>query len=302
MASAIIGGGIVGSIIKISGSYTTGLVVTGLAFIVCGIFAFRLPGQVDSAVPVRVHPDEAPRPLAQEPVPTLRKIVAWANHGMDPMVVVSLQGEAALRFLSGVLTIYFAFWVESAYHGLDAAGALGGIALASGVGTFLGTGIGTRLKLHRAEIVILIGVSVAAASCLICAATFNLTMAIIGMFVSGITNALSKIALDAVVQHDVPEAYRSSVFARTETFLQLAWVVGAVLGVVLPPSDGSVGFWVSSGALSAVAVVCGLRRRALVRQTTPGNVNAVHEPSHDRAQGPEQFRPDNPSLPGAHQP
>ncbi len=58
------------------------------------------------------------------------------------------------------------------------------------------------------------------------------------MFVSAVTNALSKIALDALIQRDVVETLRSSAFARSETFLQLAWVLGAGVGVLLPSTHG----------------------------------------------------------------
>ena len=41
-------------------------------------------------------------------------------------------------------------------------------------------------------------------------------------------------ALDALVQREVPEEVRTSAFARSETVLQLAWVVGGGVGIALP--------------------------------------------------------------------
>jgi predicted MFS family arabinose efflux permease len=85
------------------------------------------------------------------------------------------------------------------------------------------------------------------------------------MYASAVTNALSKIALDALIQRDVAERYRSSAFARSETFLQLAWVLGAAIGVVLPSNsdgDGTLSVWISAGLLVIAAVVVALRLRA----------------------------------------
>ena len=37
-----------------------------------------------------------------------------------------------------------------------------------------------------------------------------------------------------LIQRDVPERIRASAFARSETLLQLAWVVGGFIGIALP--------------------------------------------------------------------
>ncbi len=174
-----------------------------------------------------------------------------------------------LRFLSGLLTIFLAFYIETTAHGLQAALELGAIIAAAGAGTFTGTAIGTKLKLHRPDIVIIASVAVAGASCLLVALLFNVTVAVVGMYVFAVANALSKIALDALIQHDVVETLRSSAFARSETFLQLAWVVGAGIGVLLPSTHGgSIGFWVAGVVVSAVAAVVILRYRAINRTTS----------------------------------
>ncbi|SOD70436.1 MFS transporter [Jatrophihabitans sp. GAS493] len=284
LGSAILGGAFVGVVIKLSGSYTAGLLVTAVAFAVCGFFAFKLPPQVDSAAPAPRHPEEPRRGATEQPVPSWQRLMRWASRGMQPQVVTSLQGESALRFLSGLLTIYLAFYIESTSEGFDAVLALGGIAVGTGAGNFLGTGIGTRLKLRRPEIVITVGVLASALVCIIVALFFSMWLAVAGMFVSSVANSLSKIALDAVIQRDVEEKFRSSAFGRSETFLQLAWVVGAAIGVVLPSKDGQVGFWVAGVTLGIVGSVVALRNRAIGRgmgrpteadqaRPAPGNVS-----------------------------
>ena len=79
---------------------------------------------------------------------------------------------------------------------------------------------------------------------------------------------LGKLCLDAIIQREVPEGQRASAFARSETLLQLAWVVGGGLGIALP-SNGTLGFAVAAGLLVAVFALTLLgRRRTLLRRNT----------------------------------
>jgi Major Facilitator Superfamily len=273
LGSTLVLGGTVGVIIKVTGSYSLGLIVTAIGFFACAFFAFRLPKQVDSAAAAPRHPQEPVRPQSQERVPTMNRIHAWARKGFDPHLVVALQGESVLRLLSGLLTIYLAFYVESTQHGLKAALELALVVGAAGVGNFVGTAIGTRVKMAKPETVISLAVCIAGAVCLIVALSFNPMFAAVGMLVSAIANALSKIALDALIQRDVIETLRSSAFARSETFLQLAWVVGATIAVALPSKDtgdGTVGFIVAGVITGAVGVIVLLRSRATTRGAAAG--------------------------------
>jgi drug/metabolite transporter (DMT)-like permease len=111
---------------------------------------------------------------------------------------------------------------------------------------------------------------------------FSITAAVLGMFVSAVANSLSKIALDALIQRDVDETLRSSAFARSETFLQLAWVAGAAIGVALPShrSDGgAIGFWIAAVLVGAVAALVVLRHRTASATTNRATaVRAWPEP------------------------
>jgi hypothetical protein len=268
LGSTIVLGGLVGVIIKVTGSYTAGLVVTAIGFFACAFFAFRLPKQVDSAAAAPRHPQEPVRPKRQERVPPVSRLHSWARKGFDPHLVIALQGESVLRLLSGLLTIFLAFYVESTEHGLKAALELALVIGAAGVGNFAGTAIGTRLKMAKPELIITLSVCVAGAVCLVVALMFSPMFAAVGMFVSAVANALSKIALDALIQRDVVETLRSSAFARSETFLQLAWVTGATVAVALPSNDtgdGAVGFLVAGVVTGTVGALIFLRGRALAR-------------------------------------
>jgi MFS family permease len=267
LGSTLVLGALVGLLIKITGSYSFGLYLTAVGFAACAVFAFRLPKQVDSAVSAARHPQEPIRPRKQDRVPPLSRLQSWAKRGFDPHLVTALQGESALRLLSGLLTIYLAFYIESTQHGANAAAQLALVIGAAGAGNFTGTAIGTRLKMARPESVIGVSAAIAGAVCLLVALSFGPVLATIAMFVSAVANALSKIALDALIQRDVVETLRSSAFARSETFLQLAWVIGAAVGVALPSAhgDGPIGFIVAGVVTCVVAAIVFLRNRAISR-------------------------------------
>ena len=270
LGSTIVLGGFVGVVIKITGSYSAGLILTAVGFGACAFFAFRLPKQVDSAASAPRHPQEPIRPRKQDRVPPMSRLQSWAKKGFDPHLVIALQGESVLRLLSGLLTIYLAFFVESTQHGLKAALELGLVIGAAGVGNFAGTAIGTRLKMAKPEFVIVIDTLIAGVVCLIVALSFSPLFAAVGMFVAAVANALSKIALDALIQRDVIETLRSSAFARSETFLQLSWVVGAAIGVGLPSSsngNAAIAFVVAGVITAFVGVIVFLRNRAMTRAT-----------------------------------
>ncbi|WP_460604532.1 MFS transporter [Jatrophihabitans fulvus] len=268
LGSTVVMGGAVGAIIKVTGSYTAGLVVTAAAFAVCAWFAFKLPRQVDSANLAPRHPGEPARPRRQAKVPPLARLHAWARRGFDPHLVVALQGQSALRLLSGMFTIYLAFYVESTSHGFTGVLQLAGVVGGAGAGNFVGTAIGTRLKAARPEMTIIVSTAIGAAVCIVGALLFTVLVACLVLFAVSVVNALGKIALDALIQRDVAETLRSSAFARSETFLQLAWVLGAGLGVALPSTstgDGMIAFAVAAVITVAVAVLVTLRNRATRR-------------------------------------
>jgi len=67
-----------------------------------------------------------------------------------------------------------------------------------------------------------------------------------------------------VLQADVPERVRTSAFARSETVLQLAWVVGGVVGLWLPLS-GPWGLGLAVVVLAGAAVLAAVDLSRLPR-------------------------------------
>jgi hypothetical protein len=75
---------------------------------------------------------------------------------------------------------------------------------------------------------------------------------------------LGKLALDALIQREVPDDVRSSAFARSETVLQVAWVVGGGIGISLP-IPGAYGLGGAAVGL-VVMLVLTLRARVAARK------------------------------------
>ena len=53
---------------------------------------------------------------------------------------------------------------------------------------------------------------------------------------------MGKLAVDSLIQDHLAEAVRTSAFARSETVLQLAWVIGGIYACVVP-ADATIGLY-----------------------------------------------------------
>jgi MFS family permease len=216
---------------------------TAAVFLGAAVLALRLPRHVDS-------------PRAEQPA----TVVTSGGEGraarrLDPHVVTALRATAALRGLGGFLTIFSAFLVQATIAGgWHATVALGAIGAAAGVGSFVGTGIGGRLGTVSPDRVVLVAAATGAAVTVLAAALYSFPMAAAVAGVAAVVNALGKVALDAIIQREVPERLRASAFARSETWLQLAWVVGGALAIAVPPV-GWIGFTVAASLLGLAVLL-----------------------------------------------
>ena len=105
-------------------------------------------------------------------------------------------------------------------------------------------------------------VGTALAATIVAAALPGLVTAAIVGLLGATASSLAKISLDAVIQDDLPEESRASAFGRSETILQLAWVFGGALGVLLPAT-----FWIGFTVL-AVLLALGLAQTWMYRNGT----------------------------------
>ncbi|MEU3857072.1 MFS transporter [Streptomyces sp. NPDC028722] len=177
---------------------------------------------------------------------------------VGPAVTHALGANAGLRCLSGFLIFFLAFLLrEHPLTGESAAVSLGVVGVAAGTGNALGTAVGAWLKSRAPEIIIVTVVAVVVGAAVIAAVFFGAFLVACLAAVAGFAQALAKLALDALIQRDVPEAVRTSAFARSETLLQMAWVFGGAVGIVMP-LNGTVGL-LTGAAFVAVGWLSTLR-------------------------------------------
>ncbi|WP_318202821.1 MFS transporter [Streptomyces sp. SCL15-4] len=198
--------------------------------------SFSLPPGVDSAKgeDVALLASDARRPRdGQGRRPGLRSV--------GPAVTYALGANASLRCLSGFLIFFLAFLLrEHPLAGQSAAVSLGIVGVSAGAGNALGTAVGAWLRSRAPEIIIVTVVAVVLGVAVVAGLFFGTFLVAALAAVAGCAQALGKLALDALIQRDVPEAVRTSAFARSETLLQMAWVFGGAVGIVMP-LDGTVG-------------------------------------------------------------
>ncbi|WP_329492205.1 MFS transporter [Kitasatospora sp. NBC_01246] len=245
-----------------------------LVFVVGTLMAFHLPHEVDSAkgeqravLHAEAHGEPAAVPGAEEarsagtPKASLRTV--------GPSVILALRAMSALRWLVGFLVMFLAFLLrEDPVGGLQPTLALGLVALAAGTGNALGSVLGSWLRTRGSEATVTAMLLLATCATAAAALWYGVVTVVVVAAASGVAASLGKLALDALIQRDVPESVRTSAFARSETLLQLSWVAGGAVGILLP-LDGALGLSVAAGVVGVVLlwtvralVKVGTRRRA----------------------------------------
>lgn len=227
------------------------------AFLVFGagmVLALRLPPRVDSTI------GETPTTLSlDETGPIPRRAVVGSS------VVIALRANAALRAFSGFLIMFLAFLLrEHPIGGLDDTVAIGLVAGAAGLGSTTGTTIGSGLRTRAPEVVIVVALALVAVAATTGAFTYGVASVLGVAGVAGLAQSLGKLSLDAVVQRDVPEDVRTSAFARSETLLQLGWVLGGGIGLALP-LDGGIGLGFAATGLIVMLVLTIRSQRNVTR-------------------------------------
>lgn len=212
-------------------------------FIAGTFLAFTMPPKVDSAKGERKAQLVA---RAGKKRPSLRTV--------GPSVFNGLQANAAHRALSGFLIFFLAFLLrQHPLAGESAAFSLAIVGVAAGTGNAVGTAVGAWLKARAPELIIVTVLTLALTAAICAAVFFSGVMIAVLCATAGFTQALSKLSLDAVIQRDVPEEVRTSAFARAETLLQMAWVVGGAIGIALP-LNGVLGLSVAAALVATGAV------------------------------------------------
>ncbi|MEV7687189.1 MFS transporter [Streptomyces bungoensis] len=213
--------------------------------------SFSLPPKVDSAKGEDVALLAADEQHRHGPHRAQRQVKRPGLRTVGPAVTHALGANAALRCLSGFLIFFLAFLLrEHPLTGESAAVSLGIVGVAAGIGNALGTAVGAWLRSRAPEVIIVTVVAVALGTAVVAAVFFGAFLVACLAAVAGFAQALAKLALDALIQRDVPELVRTSAFARSETLLQVAWVFGGAVGIVMP-LNGTAGLVVAAALVAA---------------------------------------------------
>jgi MFS family permease len=245
--------------VAVSLGHRAELFLGAVVYVLAAFMASRLPAAADGG-------DDPPKdPLATG------GLVRPSAVGND--VKNALRSAAALRWLSGFMLFFGAFLVRvHPLGGLSANICLGALALGIGVGSVIGTTLGPRTATIAAARLAAVLLAATTAMCVVTIFDFGLVTVFALALLGSAAASVSKLALDGTIQRQVDDNVRTSVFARSETTLQLSWVVGGVVGILLP-TRGSIGFSVAAAVLGvALAMALGYRPKRPAKRANPAAI------------------------------
>ncbi|MGH3629861.1 MAG: MFS transporter, partial [Sciscionella sp.] len=210
------------------------------------LLCLRIPHWVEETT------GEVPTSLTTQ-IPIVRRV---RRQPMGRHVVVALWGNGTIRMLTGFLMLFAAFVIKShtQHHGFEQVLLLGAIGAAAGLGSFAGNAVGARLHMGSPDQVVLGCVASAVVVTTLAAVLAGVATAALVGLIGATASALAKVSLDATIQSDLPPRSRASAFGRSETILQLAWVLGGAIGLLLPAT-----FWIGFTVIACLLALGGLQ-------------------------------------------
>ncbi|MED7929371.1 MFS transporter [Nonomuraea sp. LP-02] len=230
--------------------------VAMLAFLALGVVAVRLPRHIDS-------PDleeEGSRHRWR----TLLKV--------GPAVAEAVWANVAIRVFSGFLLFFLLFlvqdhavpWLAGRDAFFDVPRTIALLAGAAGLGGLAGAAVANWTRNHAPQLIVPATLALTLVTAVVTALLFGVWAALAISLVTAFAQELGKLALDAIVQREIGEEVRSSTFGVVEAVLQLAWVFGGLVGLVLSlardASTGLVGPAVTLAAALGWLVFARVRR------------------------------------------
>lgn len=192
-------------------------------FIAGTIAAIRLPAKVDSS--------EGEMPM------TARRGADGRARGtqIPASVAYALRANCGPRFLSGFLVMFMAFLLrEHPIAGWEPAILVALVIGGAGAGNTIGILLASVLKKITPAVTVTIALVADAAIVLLGALFYGVVTLVALGLVAGLAQALAKVSLDSTIQSGVPVHVQASAFARSDTTLQLAWVIGGFVGIAMP--------------------------------------------------------------------
>ena len=194
--------------------FTAALAVGG------GLLCLRIPAWVESTA------GEVP----------VEAVVAGRGATFPVQVTTTLWANGTIRVETGFLALFIAFVVKSEYPTASSFTQLlllGVVGAAAGLGGFLGNALGARIPLKSPDLTALLALAAVVLTTLVAVLAPGLATAAVVGLVGSTASSLAKVCLDSSLQHHLPEASRASAFGRSETVLQLSWVFGGVVGLLI---------------------------------------------------------------------
>ncbi|WP_246056687.1 MFS transporter [Nocardioides eburneiflavus] len=224
-----------------------------VVFVLATIWAIRLPEKVDASqgegeLVLTGSTDQGG--TARRPRTRIPGAVAFA-----------LRANCGPRWLSGFLTMFMAFLLRDNPIGDWRPEVLLGLVIgAAGLGNTLGIAVGSVLKRLNPAVTVVLALLADVAVAALAALFYGLVTLVLLGLTAGLAQSLAKLSLDSTIQRDVPSRIQASAFARSDTTLQLAWVIGGFVGIAMPLMP-QLGLGVAAGVLGAWATFVLVSRR-----------------------------------------
>ena len=227
-----------------------------LLFVVATVCAIRLPEKVDSSLgegELVLMGESMLRP-GRRPRTRIPRAVAFA-----------LRANCGPRWMSGFLLMFMAFLLREnpPESGLSAEVLIALVVGAAGAGNGLGVALASLLRRINPSVTVVLALLADTAVVLVAMLFYGVLPLVLLGLVAGLSQSLAKFCLDATIQRDVPTGVQASAFARSDTTLQLAWVIGGFVGIALPLDPPRLGLGVAFAVLAAWSVFVLASRRSM---------------------------------------
>jgi len=169
----------------------------------------------------------APEPTAGEKRRTPTRPGPEANRFLR----LSRYATGGVRLINGYLILLLAFaFREGGMGALDFASLVAAAGVGYGIASFISPRLEKRL---REEPMVVAALAVEAGAAFVAAQGFSVASAAAVAAAAGLAWGMAKFGFDGLLQRTVEPGRRGQSFTRAETLFQLAWVVGAIIPVVL---------------------------------------------------------------------
>ena len=237
-----------------------------VVFVLATIWAIRLPDKVDASQGEGELVLTGPVTPVSTATTGMASAPTSARAGRRPRtripsaVAFALRANCGPRWLSGFLTMFMAFLLRDNPIGDWRPEVLLGLVIgAAGLGNTLGIAIGSLLQRLNPALTVALALLADAVVAVVAALFYGLpTLVLLGL-TAGLAQSLAKLSLDSTIQRDVPGRIQASAFARSDTTLQLAWVIGGFVGIAMPLNP-QLGLGIAGGLLAAWATYVLLSR------------------------------------------